>query len=379
MIKNKIILTSDKDSFAHFTLFNRFPEIVASIMNDNQLDQHVIAKLNNLINSFPNGEIHPLNPDGDDVDSINTVILNQKLTWDNAPFLFVENYLYQYFAEIMDYKKNKFDYFGAKKRKQTIESLSEMKKMFHDFNKLLLMNLEEGLGKVLLLNLWGNKADLSQSEMNYHKNSSSKLLINHSDKLNESIFLKKRIDIILDNAGVELFSDLLLVYWIIENTPIEKIFLHCKTIPYFVSDTLESDLDWLLDFLQKDSMLEGLSNYLRSQIKKGKILLKSHPFWCTSGLYKDMPRDLVSELNNSDLLIFKGDLNYRKLVGDFRWKPTIKTNDLINYISVPVLIIRILKSEVIVGLQEQDIPNAENNEWMYNGEYGIIEFVTSGM
>jgi hypothetical protein len=32
--------------------------------------------------------------------------------------------------------------------------------------------------------------------------------------------------------------------------------------------------------------------------------------------------ELFSSLSESSLIVFKGDLNYRKLVGDLKWNPT---------------------------------------------------------
>ena len=49
------------------------------------------------------------------------------------------------------------------------------------------------------------------------------------------------------------------------------------------------------------------------------------PFWTYPHDYSLMKSDdnlLYQTLSEADLLIFKGDLNYRKLVGDLNWKPT---------------------------------------------------------
>ena len=43
-----------------------------------------------------------------------------------------------------------------------------------------------------------------------------------------------------------------------------------------------------------------------------------HPF----NMMADTDPDLYKELGQADLIIFKGDLNYRKLVGDLNWETT---------------------------------------------------------
>ena len=64
-------------------------------------------------------------------------------------------------------------------------------------------------------------------------------------------------------------------------------------------------------------------------------------FWTTQFAYQDLPTaapNLLNEMKKSDLVVFKGDLNYRKwdkilicyasiligcrLVGDAKWNPT---------------------------------------------------------
>ncbi len=49
------------------------------------------------------------------------------------------------------------------------------------------------------------------------------------------------------------------------------------------------------------------------------MIIKEDAFWTTAGCYWRLPYiapDLFTELKESELVLFKGDLNYRKLTGD---------------------------------------------------------------
>ena len=50
--------------------------------------------------------------------------------------------------------------------------------------------------------------------------------------------------------------------------------------------------------------------------KEGKWVYEQHPFWCTGFTYWELHNeapDLFLHLSRSDLVIFKGDLNHRKV------------------------------------------------------------------
>ena len=57
-----------------------------------------------------------------------------------------------------------------------------------------------------------------------------------------------------------------------------------------------------------------------NQLHHDKVLtIKPNEFWTHTGSFWRMPTNapaLLDDLKNSELVIFKGDLNYRKLVGD---------------------------------------------------------------
>lgn len=93
-----------------------------------------------------------------------------------------------------------------------------------------------------------------------------------------------------------------------------------------------------------------------------------------------MPRvdpNLYSSLKASPLVIFKGDLNYRKLVQDRNWETTKSFQEALgNFVPVKLLALRTCKADTICGLRAgvaEDISTRSPN-WLVSGEYGLIQF-----
>ena len=60
------------------------------------------------------------------------------------------------------------------------------------------------------------------------------------------------IDIVMDNAGFELISDLCLSEFVVAANLATEVRLRVKCQPWFVSDTMERDIWWLLDQMEAD-------------------------------------------------------------------------------------------------------------------------------
>ncbi|MEM7556555.1 MAG: ARMT1-like domain-containing protein, partial [Cyanobacteria bacterium P01_A01_bin.84] len=71
--------------------------------------------------------------------------------------------------------------------------------------------------------------------------------------------------------------------------------------------------------------------------------------------------------------------NYRRLVGDCYWKKTSSFADICGYFPAPFVTLRTLKSEVIVGLEQNQIAqlDSEDSQWLINGKRGLIKFLKS--
>jgi len=366
------ISTGEADSFAAFTLINRLPGIIRSIVQNNSLDTETTGRLEELIKAIPESPLEPLAGTSDVNMRMNNEIRKNTYRWNNAPFIFVENYLYHLLSEIMDFKNNGKDYFSFKKNADVIQNKDMFAGFIEKAGKLLVSKYEEAFKDILHLNILGNKADLSQ--LADLRNGNLKLLIDDTEKAADIFRTAKRIDIVLDNSGEELFFDILFVYFLLGKTEIEKVVLHFKTMPYFVSDAMKIDFHFLLQEISSNGD-RNFTDTIYQYISSGRLLLNENCFWNDTEDYRDKPPHIRTALDESDIVVFKGDLNYRKLIGDRHWDFSAKTADITSYMKNNCLVIRVLKSEVLTGLEANKIPDLHNKTWMYNGNYGIIQII----
>ncbi|KAJ2461216.1 Hairy/enhancer-of-split with YRPW motif protein 2 [Coemansia sp. RSA 2424] len=352
-------------------------------------------------------------------------------TWYTAPFLTWETYMYRRIATIFkrsEYWKQ-YDFFGEKKEATFRASMAAVAKMCGRVDALIRDCQAEdhqtrmhylAFVEVLHASLWGNQTDLSMfpdllkteealEEMQARiisagQTNSAKIVVDDTDRVWKEIvgpMRGGRIDIVLDNAGFELLQDVLLAHWLVSLGYASKIVFHAKRIPWYVSDVTVEDFHWLVRVAQTPTLLLGATKgmaeadeaalvTLGSQwagfLANGTWELKDELFWTGPYGFRYLPsaeegREVWNgELTRADLVIFKGDLNYRKLIYDLEWPVSTPFGDALGAMATDprapaILALRTAKCDTIVGVAPDRARAlfAAQRDWLCTGQYGVIQ------
>lgn len=191
------------------------------------------------------------------------------------------------------------------------------------------------------------------------------------------------VDIIVDNAGFELITDLALAQHLIESGIASCVTFQLKSHPTFVSDAVEVDLrEHVQHYAELDP--ESFPNAQAAGVKWQKLLeegkWKCHEdnFWCQPFAMWQMTEPLRSDLKKRcDLAFVKGDANYRRLLGDRIWDLSAPFEKVVGaYFPCPVCALRTLKAEIGCGMSPEQVKRAKelDENWMVNGRFGVVQF-----
>jgi uncharacterized protein with ATP-grasp and redox domains len=387
---------ADPSDFTYDSITRRLIEIAERVLAENEFAPGIVAEIENLIHEIPEGRIRLLSDTQDWNEYIEPYLQNN---WLDAPWFFVETYFYRRILEATGYFHSeagqKIDPFAHQK----LQALASRSELFRELSDRVSDMLEwreqrqKSLADLLAANLWGNQADLSmwpadEDQPGTHTESSQQqqfmvvddrtAVIDHLERQRVAQPRITRIDFILDNAGFELLADLCLALFLLHSRLVKNIVLWAKDHPTFVSDATILDVHQSVDVMTKDKNVStaSLGGLLQTYTKNGRLHLKSHPFWTSPLAMWNMPDVLLQELAQADLIISKGDANYRRLLGDRHWPFTTSFDDVVCYLPAPFVAIRTLKSEVVVGLDpgQPERVASQDPHWLIDGRWGMIQF-----
>lgn len=255
----------------------------------------------------------------------------------------------------------------------------------------------EELKAFVLTALWGNRMDLSlwpvgggdeedasDAFASVLEVGQRRILSNDINKL--AAFVAEwedggRVDIIVDNAGFELFCDLCLADFLVETKLADVVYLQLKAYPVFVSDAMEKDVKWSIEFLRRGGAegvdeVKQLGERWASHVKKRRWVLQEDFFWVQPQPMWQMPQHLKEEMHQSRLVFVKGDANYRRLIGERCWELDAPFDRILAYFPAPICALRTLKAELGCGMDKESTERAarEDQQWMVVGKYGVVQF-----
>ncbi|MFF3308625.1 damage-control phosphatase ARMT1 family protein [Streptomyces sp. NPDC002952] len=376
-----VIVSSDPRSFPHSVLAERHPALIRKVREAFPHGPEERRALDALLRSATEGVVEPLAPGAADRAQWDDWGLRAHAgrSWFDVPFLWAESYFYRRLLDAVGYfgpgAWQGVDPFRPFKLAEldTPEADAELAAL----DELSSLSAEDQAQSLLHGSLWGNRADLGFRLSDAGDPSGDSQLVADDSALLWSLPAGGTVCVVADNAGRELIPDLLLVDHLLRHGRADRAVLHLKPYPYYVSDATTADL---LDALRRLTGALGAAaesgRRLWSALTDGRLVIRAHPFSCAPLPYADMPDDLADEFARADLTILKGDLNYRRLVGDRLWPPTTSFAAATAYFPGPVAALRTLKSDVVVGLDasaESDLVAAEGQRWRTSGTHALIQ------
>lgn len=420
---NEYLSAKYKRSFAYHTVRNRLPVTVTQVLDHlsrkkEELAQslgevsreevkQIIGYFSKLKNEMQtNKPLTPFSSNEVDEKSWNDFLKNSEnslgrpLLWFADVWLHIECYLYRRIREAFALTQHfhNYDPFRHQKEDAFTGSLQAIAVVGTHLVKVCSSvasaDAEKYVVQFLKLSLWGNRCDLSISggkeiaqvadPLEMISQLDNLILANDLSKVWDVLCKEpssRVIDIIFDNSGYELFTDLCIAHLLIKLKLADKVRFHAKRVPWFISDVMEHDFNWLIDEMGKQSAtpsLLELSKEWKSYLSSGCWSLSDEPFWTLPYSYdcmKDVDTELYDSFKESKLLIFKGDLNYRKLVGDMNWPHTEEfTVALRGFTPAPLVSLRTIKADVVVGLKPgkaEEVAKVDE-DWLTTGKYAVV-------
>ncbi|MFH9551497.1 damage-control phosphatase ARMT1 family protein [Streptomyces sp. NPDC017435] len=404
-----VILGNEPGSFPRSVLAERHPAIIRQVRDAFPYGPDVHRGLDALLDSCTEGVIEPLPAAAPDRDRWRGWGLDAYVgrSWFDVPWLWSESYFYRRLLEAVAYfgpgPWQGIDPFRPFKLAEL--DAPETEEELNVLDTLAARPPGERDRALLHGSLWGNRADLgfrlSDAEAE-ERAAVPGLVADDSGTLwsllpapaagaaaGAGVDAGGRADadapgtgtrtlcLIADNAGRELIPDLLLAAHLLEQRRCDRVVLHVKPYPYYVSDATTADV---VDALRRLTAARGAAGdhgrRLWAAMSDGTLTVRAHPFSASPLPYAAMPDDLRADFATAALTIVKGDLNYRRLVGDSRWPPTTPFADVTAYFPGPVAALRTLKSDVITGLDadtEAALVAAEGQRWRTGGTHALIQ------
>lgn len=375
-------------SFAWGVLHQRHQALIAKVRDAFPYPPQHLHALDDLLAEVTTGKIGPLPRDAHDHGDWDRWGGADYYghSWPDVPFLWAESYFYRKLLAAVGYFApgpwQGIDPFQPQKASELADRTLETD--LASLDSIARLADSERAPALTAAALWANRADigfrLSDPEAREREHVTD-LVADDTATLWQHLDsgAPGGVHVVADNAGRELLADLILIDHLLQAGRADRVELHLKPHPYYISDATGSDLLACLNRLRAaGDEAAAIGQRLMAALRSGQLHLDAHRFYCTPLTYHDLPADLATRFASAKLVILKGDLNYRRLVGDLHWQATTPFTTLTSYFPGPVAVLRTLKSDVAVGVDPGTLAalDATGVAWRTSGTHAMIQMRT---
>ncbi len=387
-------------TFAQYTVRIRLPDIARHTCKDNLFSAEIAAGFEALAAEFPDHLITPIRDPGapDEAAWLEYVTPHLNDSWSEVSWFFAETYFYRRILALSGYFQPGSglgrDPFAHQKRLALQEDPAGMSAACQQFSAWLddpapaPEVVEARLAHLFHLALGGNRADLSmwpkgramRADHPDGRAQEAGMLCDDSQAAAAftSRLRRQRVDVVLDNTGMELLTDLFLAEYLLAAGLARRVDFHCKSHPTFISDATILDVLSLVGELTASPLpcQQQLGLRLKTRLADRDLVLRDHFYWTSPRFAWQMHDELYQDLRRSSLLISKGDANFRRFAGDLHWPPDSSPTTVFGYLNLPLLLLRVCKSDVTVGLPAMRAAELDRLDphWRINGRWGTVIF-----
>lgn len=383
------ILITPEGSFAWDVFHRRHPVLIENLINALPYGPEQIRDLRALLDESKTGVIEPLRDGAPDARSWRDWDRGHYgKPWADAPFLWAESFFFRRILEATGYYARDAGG-GAVRSWAGVDPFEPMKDgeladpalevAFSWYGALVGLEPARRFAALVEAAVLGNRADLvfQVTEVVEGYAAVNPPLADDTELIWERLRGGKAgvVAIVCDNAGRELITDLLLAHELLADGTASSVEVHVKPAPYYISDATAADVGKCLRRLRGMSGALGeAGRALFDLAGAGRLRVLTHPFWFSPLSFHEMPEDLRASLAGR-FVIFKGDLNYRRLAGDCKWDPTTPFADTAGYLGLPLAALRAAKSDVVVGVSRRQVEalDAAEPDWRLNGRHSLIQ------
>lgn len=377
-----MVWTDTSNAFAHNTMKVRVPAIIRDVQALNSDYPPAIQMgLTRLAAELEHNALIPpldkLAPDAAFWGKFSADHAEQ--TWLNTDWFFAETYFYRHLLHVVRWWETGRDPFAPHKAAELRGDM--LWKLLERALSLRDDPLPDRLAALIHADVWGNRVDLSFAAVleHGHVGSHEDLLVDDTGEVVERLLAGagREVHFIADNTGTELAMDMALTDALLD-ARISPVIFHIKAYPMFVSDITVPDFHHMLAHMRGGdygAAAQGLGSRLQAAFDDGRLVVMPHLIWNMPTALADLPEPLRSVFDRAALVISKGDLNYRRMVGDLLWAAETPLAEAVGDFAAPLVALRTMKSDLLVGLRpgQAEALDGIDPYWRVNGKRALIQ------